>query len=224
MNAPSYEAPQVSWPPCASNQCTGFASLAQSWYPSAVWPLPSLPSAFTPPFAGSMNSPITTTPSPEASASYTLNVPPSPTTAISSTSTFSVTTATPTQGPNISSEDSTSMYPSLDAKSSSASSASSALSAFNASSASMTASPGITSKHSHAAAIAGSIIGILVLLLIALGVWFARRRRRREMAPSSWFIATGILPKPGLAPIQVRGVPIEPEGPPPAYEQIIEQR
>ena len=81
--------------------------------------------------------------------------------------------------------------------------------------------------HKHAGAIVGSIIAaiVVVLILVIFAIW-AMRRRRRGVAPSTWFNITGVLPKPGLVPIQSRFVrrTDEPRDPPPAYEQITEVR
>ncbi|KAH9842845.1 uncharacterized protein C8Q71DRAFT_720270 [Rhodofomes roseus] len=80
--------------------------------------------------------------------------------------------------------------------------------------------------HSHTAAIAGGVIGMLAVLFLASGVWFMWRRRGRRIAPSTWFMATGILPKPGLVPVQSRFVRLdagEDEDPPPAYERAFEE-
>ncbi|KAI0736937.1 hypothetical protein C8Q72DRAFT_33799 [Fomitopsis betulina] len=78
------------------------------------------------------------------------------------------------------------------------------------------------SHHDHAAIAAGVIVPVAVIL-IALTVCLLRRHKRRT-APSDWFTVTGILPKPGLVPIQSRFVcrTREPEEAPPAYERAPE--
>ncbi|EPT05951.1 hypothetical protein FOMPIDRAFT_1012994 [Fomitopsis schrenkii] len=80
------------------------------------------------------------------------------------------------------------------------------------------------SHHSHTAIAAGVAIPVAVIF-IALTFWILRRRRQRT-APSTWFNITGILPKPGLVPIQSRFVRStrEPEDAPPAYERIVEEQ
>ncbi|TFY60702.1 hypothetical protein EVJ58_g4972 [Rhodofomes roseus] len=88
-------------------------------------------------------------------------------------------------------------------------------------------SSGVSAKHhSHTAAIAGGVIGMLAVLFLASGIWFMWRRRGRRIAPSTWFMATGIRPKPGLVPVQSRFVRLdagEDEDPPPAYERAFEE-